>query len=56
MRVIHNTHSKDQNCQMLLTLKINFADPSRPAQSPLDQAEAFHFYQQKWVLCRQLMF
>ena len=49
IRLVHNTHSKEKISDSA-KLKINFADPSRPAQSPLDQAEAFLFYQQMGVM------
>jgi hypothetical protein len=49
IRLVHNTHSKDKLSDAA-TLKINFADPARPAQSPLDQAEAFDFYQKMGVM------
>ena len=49
MRIIHNTHSTDKFSNSA-QLKVNFADPSRPAQSPLDEAEAYKFYYDMGVM------
>jgi hypothetical protein len=49
MRVVHNTHSKDRLSDSA-KLKINFADPSRPTISPLDEAEAYKFYYDMGVM------
>jgi len=43
MRVVHNTHSKDKLSDSA-KLKVNFADPSRPTISPLDEAQAYETY------------
>jgi hypothetical protein len=49
MRIVHNTHSTDKLSDSA-ALKVNFADPSRPAQSPLDEAEAYKFYYDMGVM------
>jgi hypothetical protein len=43
MRKIWNTHSKDKLSDAA-KLKVNFADPSKPTISPLDEAQAYETY------------